>query len=145
MVVASRALALASRTLASRARATCVLATLLLAACGGRVDNRSGDADLQLRWTLTPDPPRVGTGEIRVEISDVEWRPRNGARVIITGIRDGVELVVDTARGEGAGRYLAPDFSFEVAGGWILRARVETPEGSWTQEDYSVEVVAGEG
>ena len=112
-------------------------------ACG-QGTRRPGTADLQLRWTLEPDPPEVGIGVIRLDVADVSWRPRNGARVILTGIRDGVELVVDTARGEGAGRYLAPTFRFEVAGQWILRARVETPEGSWTEEEYPVEVVAGQ-
>jgi len=125
------------------ALALSTLVAVLMSACG-QGDQRSGDADLQLRWILTPDPPRVGTGEVRVDVSDVSWRPRNGARVIITGIRDGVELVVDTARGEGAGRYLAPTFRFEVAGRWVLRARVETPEGSWTEEEHPVDVVAGD-
>jgi len=120
-----------------------VLLVVLASACG-QGGQRAGNADLQLRWTFEPDPPQVGTGEIRVDVSDVSWNPRNGARVILTGIRDGVELVVDTARGEGAGRYLAPAFRFEVAGAWILRARVETPEGSWTEEERAVEVVAGE-
>lgn len=123
--------------------AACALLALLAAACG-QGGQRAGNADLQLRWTFDPNPPQVGTGQIRVDVSDVSWKPRNGARVILTGTRDGVELVVDTARGEGAGRYLAPAFRFEVAGQWILRARVETPEGSWTEEEYSVEVVAGE-
>lgn len=121
----------------------CALLAVLASACG-QSGQRAGTADLQLRWTFEPDPPRVGTGAIRVDVSDVSWKPRNGARVILTGIRDGVELVVDTARGEGAGRYLAPAFRFEVTGQWILRARVETPEGSWTEEEHAVEVVAGE-
>jgi hypothetical protein len=116
---------------------------MLLAACGSG-SPPTGDAGLELRWTIAPDPPRVGTAEVRLDIADVAWRPRNGARVVLTGIRDGVALVVDTARGEGAGRYLAPNFRFEVAGEWTLRARVETPEGRWTQEDLQVEVVAEE-
>ena len=114
---------------------------MFLAACDAG-SQRSGNADLEIRWTLAPDPLRVGTAEIRLEIADIGWKPRNGARVVLTGIRDGVALVVDTARGEGAGSYVAPNFRFEVAGEWTLRARVETPEGSWTQEDLHVEVVA---
>ena len=121
----------------------CVVLPAVPSACG-QGGARSGDADLQLRWTFEPDPPHVGTGEIRVDVADVAWKPRNGARVILTAIRDGVELAVDTARGEGAGRYVAPTFRFEVAGAWILRTRVETPEGRWTEEEYPVEVVAGE-
>lgn len=124
-------------------RCACALLAVLLSACGPG-GQRTGTADLQLRWTLEPDPPQVGTGQVRVDVADVSWRPRNGARVILTSIRDGVELVVDTARGEGAGGYVAPAFRFEVAGQWIIRARVETPEGSWTEEERSVEVVAGE-
>lgn len=120
----------------------CLMLLVALGAC--EQGHRSGTADIQLRWTLDPDPPRVGTGEVRLDVADVEWKPRNGARVIVTGIRDGVELVVDTARGEGAGRYLAPAFRFEVAGPWILRARVETSDGRWTEEEHAVDVVAGE-
>ncbi|HKJ01356.1 MAG TPA: hypothetical protein VJ997_02845 [Longimicrobiales bacterium] len=122
----------------------CVVLALALSACGRTEARPTGDADLQLRWTLDPDPPQVGRGSIRVDVADVSWKPRNGVRVILTGVRDGVALVVDTARGEGAGRYRAPGFRFEVAGPWILRARVETPEGRWTEEEYPVEVVAGE-
>jgi hypothetical protein len=121
----------------------CVLSVPAWAACAGG-NGPAGDADLQLRWTFDPNPPRVGVGEIRVDVADLAWKPRNGARVILTGIRDGVELVVDTALGEGAGRYLASDFRFEVAGDWIIRARVETPEGRWTEEEHAVEVVAGQ-
>jgi hypothetical protein len=120
-----------------------VMLAAVPSACG-QGGERSGDADLQLRWTFEPDPPRVGTGEIRVDVADVAWKPRNGARVILTGILDGVELAVDTARGEGAGRYVAPSFSFGAAGEWILRTRVETPEGRWTEEEYPVEVVDGD-
>ena len=75
---------------------------LFLAACGG--DARTGDADLQVKWSFEPSPPRVGTAQVRLEVADVDWTPRNGAMVVVTGLRDGVELVVDTARGEGAGR-----------------------------------------
>ncbi len=110
-------------------------------ACGPGIE-RSGDAEMQLRWTFSPDPPRVGPAEVRVDVADVGWRPRNGAHVVLTGLRDGVALVVDTARGEGAGRYVAKDFVFEVAGAWILRTRVEMPDGRWTQEDLPLEVAA---
>ncbi len=116
-------------------------AAFLLAACGG--DPRTGDADLQVRWSFEPSPPRVGTAQVRLEVSDVDWTPRNGATVVVTGLRDGVELVVDTARGEGAGRYVAPEFRFEVSGDWVLRARVETADRRWVEVERAVTVVAG--
>jgi hypothetical protein len=76
-------------------------------------------------------------------VSDVDWTPRNGATVVVTGLRDGVELVVDTARGEGAGRYVAPAFRFEVSGDWVLRARVETADRRWAEVERAVTVEAG--
>ncbi|MHB1192296.1 MAG: hypothetical protein ACYC6F_04540 [Longimicrobiales bacterium] len=116
-------------------------AVLLLAACGGEA--RTGDADLQVTWSFEPSPPRVGTAQVRLEVTDVDWTPRNGATVVVTGLRDGVELVVDTARGEGAGRYVAPAFRFEVAGAWVLRARVETTDRRWMEVERPVTVEAG--
>lgn len=114
--------------------------TLVGAACGG--DVREGDADLQVRWTFEPSPPTVGTAEVRLDVSDVDWTPRNGAKVVVTGLRDGISLVVDTARGQGAGRYVVPAFRFEVAGGWVLRARVETTDGRWVEVEEPVTVEA---
>lgn len=114
------------------------LTALVAGGCGGTA--RDGDADLQVRWSFEPSPPRVGTAEIRVDVSDVDWSPRNGARVFLTGVREGITLVVDTARGEGAGRYVAPAFRFEVAGDWVLRARVETPDGRWVEVERPVTV-----
>ncbi|MDP2959411.1 MAG: hypothetical protein Q8N53_23535 [Longimicrobiales bacterium] len=131
-----------SARLRRRCLALGVLAASSLWACGAPA--RTGDENLQIRWSFTPSPPQVGTAEVRVDVSDVDWTPRNGATVVLTGERDGVTLVVDTARGQGAGRYVAPAFRFEVSGEWILRARVETAEGRWVQMERRVSVGAGE-
>jgi len=113
-------------------------AALLLAGCDR--ETRTGDADLQVRWSFEPSPPQVGTAEVRLEVSDVDWTPRNGATVILSGTRNGVVLSVDTARGEGAGQYVAPAFRFEVSGDWVLRARVETPDRRWVEVERTVTV-----
>lgn len=118
-----------------------LLAAVTLARCGG--ENRTGDQDLQVRWSFAPDPPRMGVAEVAVEVSDVDWTPRNGATVVLTGLRNGVSLVVDTAVGQGAGRYVAPSFRFEVAGDWVLRVRVETLENRWVEVERAVAVEAG--
>jgi len=114
---------------------------VFLVGCGGEA--RTGDADLQVRWSFEPSPPQVGTAQVRLEVSDVDWTPRNGATVVLTGLRDGVELVVDTARGQGAGVYLAPEFRFEVSGAWVLRARVQTTDQRWVEVERAVTVEAG--
>jgi hypothetical protein len=116
-------------------------AALLLAGCDRAA--RTGDADLQVRWSFEPSTPEVGTAEVRLKISDVDWTPRNGATVIVSGTRDGVVLSVDTARGEGAGQYVAPKFRFEVAGDWVLRARIETPDRRWVEVERTVKVGTG--
>lgn len=132
------------RQILHRARLAWTVAALVLAAAGCAGDKRDGDANLQVRWSFAPSPPQVGSAEVRVDVSDVDWSPRNGARVILTGTRDGITLVVDTARGQGAGRYVAPAFRFEVAGDWVLRARVETPDGRWVEVERPVQVAAPE-
>jgi hypothetical protein len=111
-------------------------------ACGG--DVRSGNLALQVRVTVDPPAPVPGTVEVRVEVADADWTPRNGARVVLTGIREGVTLAVDTARGEGAGRYTAPAFRFEVTGDWVLVTRVELPDGRWQEVERRVRV-GGDG
>ncbi len=130
-----------SRPFRSPAALGAAAACALLLGCGGEA--RTGDADLQVRWSIEPSPPRVGTAQVRLDVSDVDWTPRNGATVVLRGFRDGVELVVDTARGQGAGVYLAPEFRFEVAGDWLLRARVETTDRRWVEVERAVTVEAG--
>lgn len=116
---------------------------LVSTACGG--DVRSGDASLQVRVTVDPPAPLPGAAQVRVEVSDADWSPRNGARVVLTGIREGVTLAVDTAWGEGAGRYTAPAFRFEVTGDWVLVTRVELPDGRWQEVERKVTVGGGDG
>lgn len=126
--------------------AVALAATLLLvpatAGCGG--DVRTGDPSLQVRVTVDPPAPVVGTARVQVEVADADWSPRNGARVLLTGTRDGVTLAVDTAWGEGAGRYVAPAFRFEVTGDWVLTTRVEFPDGRWQEVERRV-TVGGDG
>jgi hypothetical protein len=105
-------------------------------------DERRGDTDLQIALDISPSPARVGPATVGVVVTDVDWTPRNGATVIISGTRDSLQLVLDTARGQGAGRYEAADFGFEVAGAWVLKVRVETTEGRWTEMDRPVTVTA---
>ena len=75
-------------------------------------------------------------------VTEVDWTPRNGATVIVTGIRDSLQLVLDTARGQGAGRYETGDFTFEVTGDWVLSVRVETTDGRWVEVDHPITVSA---
>jgi hypothetical protein len=124
-------------------RTLLLLALTVLGACSPEV--RRGDPDLQVAVAFEPDPPTVGTADIQVDLSDLDWTPRNGDRVILTGSRDDIVLATDTAQGRGAGTYRAEGFRFEVAGHWTLTVRVETRDGRWVEIDRPVEVVAGDG
>jgi hypothetical protein len=75
-------------------------------------------------------------------VTDVDWTPRNGATVIVTGMRDSLQMVLDTALGQGAGLYQADDFGFEVTGEWVLSVRVETTDGRWVEVEHPVTVTA---
>ena len=100
------------------------------------------DANLQIAVEVSPSPPRVGAATIAVVVTDVDWTPRNGATVIVTGMRDSLQLVLDTARGQGAGLYEAADFGFEVTGEWVLSVRVVTTDGRWVEVEHPVTVTA---
>jgi len=123
-----------------------VLALLLLATCFSACSGpeRRGDQDIQVRLQLDPDPPQVGPSGLSVIVTDLQWRPYNGASVTVTGIRDEVTLVSETAQGQGAGRYDVPEFGFEVTGAWTVRVRVELGDGRWTEVEQAVEVGAPE-
>lgn len=103
---------------------------------------RRGDANLQVALEIEPSPPQVGPATLSVVVTGVDWTPRNGAMVILTGLRDSLALLTDTARGQGAGRYESTSFGFEVAGEWLVNVRVETTDGRWVEVDHPVTVTA---
>ncbi len=109
-----------------------------LSACTS-VDRR-GDANLQVALEIEPSPPQVGPATLSVVVTGVDWTPRNGAMVILTGVRDSLALLTDTARGQGAGRYESTSFGFEVAGEWLVSVRVETTDGRWVELDHPITV-----
>lgn len=124
------------------------LPTLLLlvvaAACSPSEEARRGDAELALRVTMDPSPTASGLSAVQVLVAEEDWTPRNGARVFLTGHRDGHAVVRDTAVGRGAGLYLADSVRFPQAGDWVLTVRVEIPGGRWVETDRTVTVDDGE-
>lgn len=119
---------------------TVLLLVLVLVGCQSEI--RRGDPALQVRVTVEPDPPTVGSAHVQVALGEMDWSPRNGDRVLLTGSRDNIVLARDTAVGQGAGIYLAEDFRFEVSGDWTLTVRVETRDGRWVEVDHPIPVTA---
>ena len=105
---------------------------------------RRGTAELEVRLHVDPDPPAVGKAQLTVAVTDVSWRPLNGAHVTVSGTRmDGRGAPAEAvAVGRGAGQYLVPGFDFEATGGWTLTIRVELAGGQWTEVERIVTVEA---
>ena len=122
-----------------RLAAALFTAVTLTAACSG--EGHRGSAGLQIRMDLEPAMPSVGSVRITVHISDQTWTPRNGLRVTVRGVRTDAATVTETAVGEGAGRYVAREFSLSGAGEWVLTARAELPDGRWTERDRTIAVL----
>jgi hypothetical protein len=118
---------------------TLFAAAVLTASCSG--EEHRGSAGLQIRVSVEPGTPSVGSARITVHVSDQAWTPRNGLRVTVTSIRADAATVTETAVGEGAGRYVAGEFPFSAAGEWVLTARAELPDGRWTERDRVVAVL----
>ena len=94
------------------------------------------------RVRVDPDPPQVGRARLTVDVTDMAWRPLNGAGVTVSAKRtDGGDApVVVNAMGVGAGQYSVQELDFETAGPWTLTIRVEISGGRWTEVERTVAV-----
>jgi hypothetical protein len=118
---------------------TLLAAVLLTASCAG--EEHRGSAGLQIRVSVEPDSPSVGSARIIVHVFDHAWTPRNGLHVTVRGVHTDAPTVTETAVGEGAGRYVAEQVPFSRAGEWMLTARAELPDGRWTERDRVIAVL----
>jgi YtkA-like len=119
---------------------TLLLAGLFLSACGGPAVR--GSADVDMRLEVVPEPASVGPVMLTVAVTDMTWRPLNGAAVEVqaTPPTEGNEYQPYTAVGIGAGKYQIPNFPLDEPGEWIFTMRVELAGGSWAELDASIRV-----
>ena len=115
-----------------------MLCLLTAAACADGVHR--GDAGLQLRLELEPARPEVGTVRVAVQVSDADWRPRNGARVTVSATHAQAQSVDWVAPGQGAGHHVAEALPLGSPGEWLLTVRAELSDGRWTERDWVVTV-----
>lgn len=130
-----------------RRRGFLAIAVLLLvvtgAACRGTPDDPANAPNVRLR--TAPTPPVVGPTRVIITLTDPEGRPLQEARVHLEGTMThaGMGVVRERAEHEADGRYVVDDFTFTMAGDWVLTARIQLPDGTEATRDLQVRV-AGE-
>lgn len=122
-----------------------LFATLILGGCRGEPE--MGDPGLSLRVAISPTPPAVGGARLILTLEDSAGAPLEGARVVVEGNMShaGMVAVVDTAVAEGPGIYGISDFSFTMAGDWVLDVQATLPDGRWVRTRHPANVVGPMG
>jgi hypothetical protein len=109
-------------------------------------DTASSVAQLQL--TVSPQPPAVGSAQVDVTMTLPNGTPVTGARLQIRGDMNmaGMQPVLADLKDLGNGHYQATDFSFTMAGDWVLTVTGGLPDGTTVKKTFTVpgvEVQAG--
>ncbi len=110
-----------------------VVAVLLIGGCrGGEAPDNSG---LTLALAMSPTPPGVGPARLIISLRDSAGAPVEGATVSVEGNMShaGMVPVFGSAREGEPGTYTIPDFTFTMAGDWILTLEATLPDGRRTQ------------
>lgn len=105
----------------------------------------SGSASgVRVRLEL-PQQPAVGPAPVRVYLLGADNQAISGATISVTGTMThaGMEPVITEATPTEEGLYQTEDFTFNMAGDWILQAEVTLPDGSEAQDELSVTVPGG--
>ena len=125
-----------ARTLRLLAVVAATIALLVVAGCRPPADRASGGASAasdgarQVETRLVEEAPRVGPATVEVEVRH-EGELVDGATVRVTGdmTHAGMVAVVSDAVAAGPGLYRTDDFTFTMAGDWILTIDVVYPDG----------------
>ncbi|MGW8264940.1 MAG: FixH family protein [Longimicrobiales bacterium] len=122
---------------------TLLLLLPLLAFTGCRGDEQPGDPGLLLEVGISPTPPGVGPARLIITLRDTLGVPLEGAEIQVEGNMShaGMTPVTGTAVARGQGLYSIPDFTFTMAGDWILMVTATLPDGRWTQLRVPTNVV----
>lgn len=125
-----------------------VFLTVSLSACrppepsGAGATGGAGNADgIKVSLEL-PQKPAIGPAPVRVYVLGGDNKAVKGATVSVTGIMThaGMEPVITEATPTENGLYQTKNFTFNMAGDWIVQADVTLPDGSEAQDELSVTV-----
>jgi hypothetical protein len=120
---------------------------LLWFGLGCRGDMDMGETSLVLSVAISPTPPPVGQSRLIISLADSAGAPVKGAFIVVEGNMShaGMVPVEDTALAEEPGRYGISDFSFTMAGDWVLDLQATLPDGRWVRTRKGINVVGGMG
>ena len=118
-----------------------LLSALLLTGCRGGME--TGDPAYDLDVVISPTPPAVGPARLIITLDDSAGAPVEGAQIVVEGNMShaGMVPVLDTAEVEGPGLYGISDFTFTMAGDWILTLEATLPDGRRVQTSAATNVV----
>jgi hypothetical protein len=101
---------------------------IVLGAC--RTTTGDQAADVMLGWTVTPDPPMVGTAVLTLTLKDAQNQILTGVALEVEGnmSHPGMRPVQVQTRERAPGQYEA-SLEFTMAGDWIISVRATLPDG----------------
>ena len=119
------------------------LTSALLALPGCRGSSPAQDPGLLLDVGFSPTPPAVGPARLIITLRDTLGQPLDGAEIHVEGNMShaGMTPVIDTAVAQGSGTYSVPDFTFSMAGEWIVTVSATLPDGRRTVVQAGTNVV----
>lgn len=120
-----------------------ILSLLLLAGCRGEAPE--GNSGFVMDVGISPTPPGVGPARLIVTLEDTAGNPVSGASIAVEGNMShaGMAPVLDTAVSLPApGQYLVEDFTFTMAGDWILSLEATIPDGQVATHRINTNVVS---
>ncbi len=127
-----------------------VFLLIVLAACrppepSDAATGGAGNADGVKVSLELPQKPAIGPAPVRVYVLGSDNKAVAGATVAVTGIMThaGMEPVITDAAPTEVGLYQTEDFTFNMAGDWIVQADVTLPDGGEAKDELSVTVPGG--
>ena len=101
--------------------------------------------DILLRYEIAPQPPRVGTNTIDLQLADEHGVAVGGARVDLEGNMShaGMAPVISEAKEIETGKYRGT-VQLTMAGDWIVLVHVTLPDGQKLQRQIEIRAAGAE-
>lgn len=117
-----------------------LLALWLAAFAAGCQPPAQSTSEIQLDWSVKPDPPRVGPATVSLSLADEKTgRAVEGAEVRLEGnmSHPGMKPVFGDAREVAPGKYEAP-LEFTMGGDWFILVDATLRDGRTVQKQVDV-------